>query len=128
MKRDDCIIMYDSNTHSNDNKRMICCFACIGRESAENLCSCLYHDQTLDDQFYFTCGVQGYNTNAIRHLHDVFDNKVNKILMTTSQCFLCDRKCNYSLMQQYVGRNSCRLMNDEIYKTIKYYKEVMSIP
>ena len=128
MKRDDCIIMYDTNTHSNDDKRRICCFACIGRERAENLCNYLYRDQTLNYQFYFTCGVHGYNTNAVRHLHDVFDNTVNKILMTTEQCFLCDRRCTYSLMQKNIGRDYCRLRNDEIYKTMKYYKEVVGIP
>lgn len=126
MKRDDCIIMYDKMGHDDEHKRIIRCFACIGRRSNENLCSFLYHEEALEEQFYFSCGVQGYNTNANRHLYDVFDNKVNKILMTTEQCFLCDRKCTYTDLHN-VGRDVCRLRNDEIYKTMKYYKEVVGI-
>lgn len=120
MKRDDCIIMYDKMGHDNENKRIIRCFACIGRSSNENLCSFLYHEKALDEQFYFSCGIQGYNTSAVRHLYDVFDNKVNKILMTTEQCFLCDRNCRYPM-------TNCILRNNEITDTIKYYKEVVGI-
>lgn len=116
--RNHSIIMYDTGNRNtvSDNTRIIRCFACIGRNSNNNLCFDSYlYDITHDCAFW--CGVHGYNYTAIRKSissTEQFDNTKHKIMMTISQCFLCTKMCEYPILQ-------C----EEILKTIEYYRKVI---
>ena len=114
MDRNHSIIMYISES-TNDSK-YIRCFACIGSDYGEGLCENIYL-RNINHNYTFQCGVQGYNKDAIRKSNiEYFNNSIHKIIMTTNQCFLCDKKCKYPEIQ-------CR----KILETIIKYKEVVGI-
>ena len=109
--------MYNTSDNIGDgNLKSIRCFACIGREQYDNLCTNGYL-RDIDPNWVFRCGVKGYNIDAIRKKDiERFNNNMHKILMTTTQCFLCENKCIYPDMH-----------HEEIRKTITKYKEVVGI-
>lgn len=112
MNRNECIIMY---SFYKDDYHAIC-FACVGRNSDSNLCDeGMFHTNVYD--YSLICGVGGYGKDAIRFdIGETFDNTKHRILMTTSQCFLCNDKCLYPNI-------NC----DEILSTMKKYKEVIGL-
>ena len=117
MNRDHCIIMYVTTAIDGDyHDKHIRCFACIGREHQDNLCSDSYL-RNINSNYVFQCGVHGYNKDAIRKTDiEHFNNSIHKIIMTTTQCFLCNTQCKYPII-------SC----GKISKTIEKYKEVVGI-
>ena len=95
---------------------IIICFACIGRGNNDNLCSNSYL-RNINRNHILHCGVQGYNKSAIRKRNiEQFNNSIHKIIMTTTQCLLCDKHCIYPDM-----------LCTEIRRTITKYKEVVGI-
>jgi len=114
MNRSHIIIMYI--LESNNDSEYIRCFACKGRDNGDNLCANSYL-RDINHNYVFQCGVQGYNKEAMR-IRDIehFNNSIHKIIMTTNQCFLCDKQCKYPKIQ--CGR---------ILETITRYKEVVGI-
>jgi len=112
MDRNHSIIM-----HTIDyNPKGVRCFACIGREQYDNLCADRYL-RNINSDYTFHCGVQGYNKDAIRKNGiEHFNNNIHKIVMSTNQCYLCDKQCKYPDIP--CGR---------ILETITKYKEVVGI-
>ncbi len=115
MDRNHSIIMYVT-TDIEHSLKVVRCFACIGRKDYNNLCSNIYL-KDINPDYTFWCGVNGYNKNAIRKSSiEHFNNNVHKIIMTTSQCFLCSKQCKYP-----------EILCEKILKTITKYKEVVGI-
>jgi len=112
MDRNHSIIMH---TIDNDPKG-VRCFACIGRDYLDDLCSYGYL-KDINPTYIFLCGVSGYSINASRHNNiEHFNNNIHKIVMSTSQCYLCDKHCKYP-----------DILCERILETITKYKEVVGI-